>query len=79
LDKLGISPERFRVAYISAAEGLIFSNLVKEMVQTMKDLGIEKIKAENAKARPTLERMLARKGVVAGPPLQVAPTIQAKS
>jgi len=79
LEKLGISPERFRVEYISAAEGLIYSNLIKKMVQTMKDLGIERIKAENAKAKPILERMLARKGVVAGPPLQAAPVAQAKS
>ncbi len=62
LEKIGISPERFRIAWISASEGLVFANLIKEMTQQMKDIGIERIKAENAKARPFIERMLARKG-----------------
>ena len=64
LTKLGISPERLRIAYVSAAEGLIFSNLIKEMTQQLNDLGIEKIRAENEKVRPILERMLARKGII---------------
>ena len=77
LEKLGISPERFRVAYISAAEGLIFSNLIKEMTQTMKDMGTEKIKAENEKAGPILEKMLARKGIITKQDLKEAPKIRA--
>jgi F420-non-reducing hydrogenase iron-sulfur subunit len=64
LEKLGISRERLRIAYISAAEGLIFANLIKEMAQQLKDLGTERIKAENAKALPIIENMLARKGLV---------------
>ena len=61
LEKLGVSRGRLRIAWISAAEGLLFANLIKEMTQQMEDLGIEKIKAENAKARPIIEKMLARK------------------
>lgn len=64
LTKLGMSPERLRVAYVSAAEGLIFSNTMKEMARQMDDLGMDKIMAENAKVRPILERMLARKGLI---------------
>jgi len=61
LEKLGLSPERFRVEYVSAAEGVKFAGLIEEMTEQMKALGKEKIKAENEKLRPTLEKMLARK------------------
>jgi coenzyme F420-reducing hydrogenase delta subunit len=61
LQKLGLSPERFRVDYVSSAEGEKFVNIVKEMTGQMKALGKEKILAENAKLRPTLENMLKRK------------------
>ncbi|MDH5770352.1 MAG: hydrogenase iron-sulfur subunit [Candidatus Bathyarchaeota archaeon] len=61
LEKIGISRERLRIEWISAAEGLLFANLIKEMTQQMEDLGIDRIKAENAKARPIIEKMLARK------------------
>jgi len=70
LIKLGMSSERLRVAYVSAAEGLIFANIMKEMVRQMNDIGGDKIKAENAKLKPVIEGMLARKGLI---PLQVKP------
>jgi heterodisulfide reductase subunit A len=61
LHKLGLSPERFRVEYISAAEGLKFAELIREMTEQMRALGKERIKAENEKLRPILENMLKRK------------------
>ncbi len=61
LEKLGLSSQRFRVEYVSAAEGLKFAELMKEMATQMKELGAEKIKTENAKLKPILERMLAKK------------------
>jgi heterodisulfide reductase subunit A len=61
LQKLGLSPERFRVEYVSAAEGVKFAEVVREMTAQMQALGKEKIKAENAKLRPVLENMLKRK------------------
>ena len=61
MQKLGMSPERLRVEYISAAEGIKFAEIVKEMTAQMSALGKEKIKAENAKMRPFLENMLKRK------------------
>ncbi len=61
LQKLGLSPQRFRVEYVSAAEGLKFAELMKEMAAQLKELGPEKIKAENAKLKPILDRMLAKK------------------
>jgi coenzyme F420-reducing hydrogenase delta subunit len=61
LQKLGLSPERFRVDYVSSAEGLKFAAIIKEMSEQLKALGKEKIKAENQKLQPILDRMLAKK------------------
>jgi len=62
--KLELSPERFRIEYVSAAEGVKFAELIKEMSEQMEMLGKERIKAENEKLRPILERMLSRKGTM---------------
>ncbi|MCW3994510.1 MAG: hydrogenase iron-sulfur subunit [Candidatus Bathyarchaeota archaeon] len=64
LQKLGLSPERFRVEYVSAAEGVKFAEVVREMTEQMHALGQDKIKVENEKLRPILERMLKRKGLI---------------
>jgi heterodisulfide reductase subunit A len=61
LNKLGLSPERLRVEYVSAAEGVKFAEVIREMTAQMQALGKEKIKAENAKVKPILENMLKRK------------------
>jgi coenzyme F420-reducing hydrogenase delta subunit len=61
MQKLGMSPERLHVEYVSAAEGIKFAEVVKEMTAQMNALGREKIRAENAKMRPILENMLKRK------------------
>ncbi len=61
LEKLGLSPERFRVEYVSAAEGVKFADLISEMTEQMEGLGKNKIDAENDKLRSTLERMLSKK------------------
>ena len=65
--KLGLSPGRLRVDYVSSAEGEKFVQIVKEMNEQMKALGKEKILAENAKLRPTLENMLKRKAAAPAP------------
>ena len=61
LHKLGLSPERFRVEFVSAAEGVKFAELIREMTEQMRALGKERIKAENEKLHPVLENMLKRK------------------
>ncbi|MFZ0965419.1 MAG: hydrogenase iron-sulfur subunit [Candidatus Bathyarchaeia archaeon] len=61
LHKLGLSSERFRVEYVSAAEGVKFAEIVREMTEQMHALGKDRIKAENEKLRPILENMLKRK------------------
>ena len=63
LEKIGLTPDRFRVEYISAAEGVKFANVIREMAEKLKELGEEKIKSENAKMKPYLDRMLSRKGL----------------
>jgi len=64
LQKLGLSPERLRVEYVSAAEGVKFAEVVREMTEQMHALGKDKIKAENKKLHPILEKMLKRKGLI---------------
>lgn len=60
-EKLGLSKERFRVEYVSAAEGVKFAAIMKEMSEQLEALGPEKIKAENEKIKPTLDKMMTRK------------------
>jgi F420-non-reducing hydrogenase iron-sulfur subunit len=60
-EKLGLSKERFRVEYVSAAEGIKFAAIMNEMTEQLEELGPEKIKAENQKLKPKFDKMLARK------------------
>ncbi len=60
LDRLGISPERFRVASVSATEGAKWARILTEMNQAMQELTIDKIKEENAQSQPKLTRRLKR-------------------
>jgi hypothetical protein len=48
------------VEYVSAAEGIHYAEVIKEIDSDMKALGKEKIIAENAKLRPIIEKMLQR-------------------
>jgi heterodisulfide reductase subunit A len=61
LQKLGLSPDRFRVEYISAAEGVKFAEVVRDMAAKLNEIGKDKLKAENEKLKPNLDRMLERK------------------
>ena len=78
LTKLGLSKERFRVDYVSSAEGEKFVNIVKEMSGQLKELGKEKILTENAKLHPTLENMLKRKAATPTPAVKPAEQAAAK-
>jgi heterodisulfide reductase subunit A len=60
----GMSPERLRISYVSAAEGLIFANIMKTMDKQIKDLGPERIREENEKLRPGIEKILRKKGLL---------------
>jgi heterodisulfide reductase subunit A len=61
LEKLGMSKERFRVEYVSAAEGVKFAAIMKEMTEQLKELGLDKIKAENENLKPKIDKILSRK------------------
>ncbi len=60
LERLGISPERFRVEWISAAEGEKYARVITEMNETLDSIPREQILAENREARATIERRLQR-------------------
>ena len=60
LERMGISPERFRVEWISAAEGVKYARVIREVDETLQALGVERIKEENERARPQLEKRLRR-------------------
>ncbi|MCW4021204.1 MAG: hydrogenase iron-sulfur subunit [Candidatus Bathyarchaeota archaeon] len=62
LEKMGLTPDRFRVEYISAAEGVKFAEVIRNMTAKMGEIGKERIKAENEKLKPFIDRMFARKG-----------------
>ena len=60
LIKLGMSPERFRVEYISAAEGIRYAEIIKEIDQQRKTIE-NKIPQETEKLKPTIDKMLKNK------------------
>ncbi|MCS7119962.1 MAG: CoB-CoM heterodisulfide reductase HdrA2 [Nitrososphaerota archaeon] len=64
LEKMGLTPDRFRVEFISAAEGIKFAETVKEMYEKMKELGIERIKSENERLKTYIDQIFSRKGTM---------------
>lgn len=59
LEKMGISPERLRVEWISAAEGRKYAQVMHEMDRTLHELGPVRIREENEAASPALAKKLA--------------------
>jgi heterodisulfide reductase subunit A len=59
LEKMGISPQRFRVEWISAAEGRKYARVINEMDRTLHELGAVRIRGENEAAGPELAKRLA--------------------
>lgn len=66
LERVGISPERFKVDSVSATEGAKWARIMREMSEVIENLTIEKILAENEKALPHLTRSLRRMSEVPG-------------
>ncbi len=66
LKNLGISPERFRVESIAATEGMKWARVMRETNETIQELTIETIVAENDRARPKLMRFVRRMQDVPG-------------
>jgi len=66
LDRLGITPGRFRVESVSATEGAKWAQIMREMGGLVKELGPERIAEENAQMRPHLTKFLRRLGEIPG-------------
>jgi len=60
LERLGINPERFRVEWISAAEGEKYARVITEMDAKLATFDKEELRAENERARPAIARRLRR-------------------
>ncbi len=59
-NKMGMSPGRFRVEWISAAEGDKYARVVNEMQKVIDDLGKEKLAQEIETLRPDMEKRARR-------------------
>ena len=60
LEKLGITKGRFRLESVSATEGAKWATIMREVSGLVREMGIDKVKAENEAARPQLVRRLRR-------------------
>ncbi len=60
LEKMGISPQRFRVEWISAAEGQKYARVIREMDEALRAMDPAQIAAENQAARAQLDSRLRR-------------------
>jgi heterodisulfide reductase subunit A len=60
LERMGMTPQRFRTEEVSATEGAKWARIMTEMSETVKGLGPEGVRAENDKMLPQLERQLRR-------------------
>ena len=60
LDNTGISPQRFRVEWISAAEGAKYQRVIREMDETLRSFDPHALREETERVRPALEKRLRR-------------------
>jgi len=67
LTKLGMSPERFRVEYVSAAEGIHYAEVITEIDGQMKALGKDKIK-DGAYSKVDANTVINKNWKLSGPP-----------
>jgi heterodisulfide reductase subunit A2 len=65
-EKLGMSPGRFRIEWISAAEGQKYAHVIDEMQQTIDDLDKDKLLAEIESLKPEMEKRARRMYEVPG-------------
>jgi len=59
-DKMGMTPGRFRIEWISAAEGEKYARVINEMQQAITDIGSEKLMKEIETLRPQMEKRARR-------------------
>jgi coenzyme F420-reducing hydrogenase delta subunit len=59
-EKMGMSPGRFRVEWISAAEGDKYARVINEMQKTLNEIGPEKLAEEIDMLKPEMEKRARR-------------------
>ena len=59
-NKMGMTPGRFRIEWISAAEGEKYARVINEMQQTIDDMGKKKLLEEIETLRPQMEKRARR-------------------
>jgi coenzyme F420-reducing hydrogenase delta subunit len=59
-DKMGMTPGRFRIEWISAAEGDKYARVLNEMQELLDSIPKEKLLKEIDEMRPTMERRARR-------------------
>jgi len=57
---IGVSPQRFRVEWISAAEGAKYAQVIREMDQALKRFDPQALQEEIERTRPEFERRVRR-------------------
>ncbi len=60
LERIGMDPRRFRLEWVSAAEGDKWAAVITEMAEQLKEMGPDFIKEENERLRPEIQKRLAR-------------------
>jgi len=78
IEQYGIDPRRLKMTFVSASEGALWAEVVKDMVTTIKKLGPsnvqKKVKAEAGHAAPSADEDLAEIAKAsAGKKLETAP------
>jgi len=58
LVKQGMTPGRLERRWISAAEGQLYAETMRELSKRLEEIGVERIKEENERLRPWLEKKL---------------------
>jgi hypothetical protein len=60
LERMGINPDRFRVEWISAAEGDKYARVITEMSEKLHSLDKDALRGEIEAARPEIAKRLDR-------------------
>ena len=71
LERIGIDKRRFRLEWVSAAEGDKWADIIRAMTKQLKEMGHEHIVTENKRVRPALEEQIAKLAPKAAPAAQV--------
>ncbi|MFX1539441.1 MAG: hydrogenase iron-sulfur subunit, partial [Promethearchaeota archaeon] len=60
LERIGMDPRRFRLEWVSAAEGDKWAAVTTEMAEQLKEMGHDFIVEENQRVFPEIEKRLAK-------------------